>query len=183
MSSSISLPENSLPLNFDSLQEHLQIIRDECERMVKKQDVKNETELDRKIGTLKVALLAFMDAYEDYRLITQLTGATERLNGEFLSKIFKDPSLSAELDLTGKLSLCRKVQNIFKLRNNFFDLFKKLPSDKRDKFEGLIFFHQNVISKLQDEYIQSGIEEEIAELPWIFRKACENLIQIAMRPN
>ena len=52
--SSISLSENDLPLSFDSLTEHMQIIRDECERLVKKQELKKEGELDKKIGTLKV---------------------------------------------------------------------------------------------------------------------------------
>lgn len=177
--SSISLPENNLPLSFDSLTEHMQIIRDECERLVKKQDLKNEAELDQKIGTLKVALLAFMDAYEDLPL-RSLTGAT---GAELFADVFKDPSLSEELDLTDKLSLCKKIHNLFNLRNNFFDLFKKLPIEKKDKFESLIFFHQNMVSKLQNEYVRSGVEAEIAALPWIHRKVCEQLINAAMRTS
>ncbi len=111
------------------------------------------------------------------RSLKGVTGA------ELFADVFKDPSLSEELDLTNKLSLCKKIHNLFTLRNNFFDLFKKLPADKKDKFESLIFFHQDIMSKLQNEYVRSGVETEIAALPWIHRKVCEKLINVAMRTS
>ena len=154
------------PVTISQINQHMAIILDESKNIANGKKVNQEKLTD----SLKIATN-----------VLKITGILYNMTDTpDLSGVVVLPAMD-NLSLSDTVKIISGAKLIAKTRNEFLDIYKKLPEDQKKQFEQFIKANEKAMSAYKTVIENQGIEDKIATLPMLVRPHARKLLESSLR--